>query len=130
MNPRPDYDRPNPGDLLGPAAFSPDGRVMAAAGAPCSILLFDTRTWGRIAALDAPEPHFLNGLRFSPDGGLLVACTIAHAIQLWDLRAIRARLTAMGVDWTLPPCPAEPDRAPRRPIRAEVVPGEHGAFAR
>jgi hypothetical protein len=37
---------------------------------------------------------------FSDDGSqLAVACYNHHTIQVWDLRAIRARLKEMKLDW-------------------------------
>ena len=40
------------------------------------------------------------------------------ALRVWDLRAVRAHLRPLGLDWDLPPYPAD---VPRAPIRLELV---------
>jgi serine/threonine protein kinase/WD40 repeat protein len=117
-------ERENPGDLLGAAAFSPDGSVLAVSGAPCSVELLDARTLRRLATLTAQQRHLLNALAFSGDGALLAAVTAGSVVQVWDLRRIRARLAAFGVDWSLPPYPPVGEEAIRPPLRVEVIPGD------
>jgi hypothetical protein len=57
----------------------------------------------------------LEWLHFSPDGGQLLAHTVGPGrIQVWDLRAVRAQLRELDLDWGLPPCPP--------PIRSAGVP--------
>jgi tetratricopeptide (TPR) repeat protein len=51
--------------------------------------------------------------------------TTGRAIQVWDLRAVRRQLAAMGLDWEMPPYPPEAD-AGQGPLTLEVegpVPG-------
>jgi tetratricopeptide (TPR) repeat protein len=50
-------------------------------------------------------------MSFSPDGDLLAASTYNHYVHLWNLRALRSRLAAMGLDWELPPYPEPPQPA-------------------
>jgi hypothetical protein len=53
-------------------------------------------------------------LAFSSDGSQLIAANRdSHSIHLWDLRAIRAYLKEMGLDWDLPDYPPEPSLADR-----------------
>jgi len=64
---------------------------------------------------------------FTPDGTqLVVAARYAGAIHRWDLRAIRARLKTMKLDWDWPefpaPTPADSMLSQyHRPMRVEVV---------
>jgi hypothetical protein len=41
-------------------------------------------------------------LSFSPDGNLLAAAMMDHTVQIWDIRAIRRQLAAIGLDWETP----------------------------
>jgi hypothetical protein len=51
----------------------------------------------------------------------LVAGSVSRRLHVWDLRLIRQRLAAMGLDWDLPPYePAAQPAAP--PLKVEVVP--------
>jgi tetratricopeptide (TPR) repeat protein len=67
------------------------------------ILLLDPGDLHELARLQSREPMILSFMRFSPDGGLLVAGTSAGYIHVWDLRRIRARLKEMPLDWDLSP---------------------------
>jgi eukaryotic-like serine/threonine-protein kinase len=124
--PEGEIDRDNPGDILGPAAFDPGGRILAVARTPWSIRLLDPSSRRPLADLEAPERHMLTALRFGPDGSILAAATAGNVIQVWDLREIRARLAELEVDWPLPPYPPGPAPAPPRAIRAEVDLGDLG----
>lgn len=130
-------DRAN---LRGPLAFAPDGSVLAIAHSPKDVRLVDPATGRELATLTAPDRRLVSWLRFSPDGSRLAVACESQVIQLWDLRLIRGRLKAMGLDWgtlmlppavgTVGPCAvrvqaAEPRPALERPERerrwAEVV---------
>ena len=84
--------------LNGQAAFSRDGRMLALAHSRHAVRLHDAATFAELATLEAPDPRQITWLCFTTTGGLLVATT-DHAIRLWDLRAIRTQLRAMGLDW-------------------------------
>lgn len=62
---------------------------------------------------------------FSHDGTqLVVVSTYAAAVHVWDLRAIRARLKTMGLDWDWPEFPPTADAAsskPDQPLKVEVL---------
>ena len=62
--------------------------------------------------LTAREPLVPAPLAFSSDGTKLLAQTDRATALLWDLRAIRAGLTAMRLDWDQPPYPT-PEAAPK-----------------
>jgi WD40 repeat protein len=113
----------------GHVAFSPDGKLMALEMAPAVILLKEVATGRTVAKLEDPHgdrPHWQG---FTPDGTrLVVVAKYASAIHVWDLRAIRARLKAMNLDWDwpeFPPAPAEPAAAP---LTIEGLPGDPSDF--
>jgi serine/threonine protein kinase/WD40 repeat protein len=109
--------------LLGSAAFSPDGRIMALAHSRHAVRLHDAATFAELATLEAPDPRHISWLSFTPAGGLLVATT-DHAIQLWDLPAIRTQLRTMGLDWEPPADPPPPSGGdPVTPLRVVVERG-------
>ncbi len=83
-----------------PIAASPDGRTLALATATNRIELFDVALGRSIAVLDSPDEAPIGILRFSPDGAYLVARS--RALRMWDLRLLRRRLAAIGLDWDLP----------------------------
>jgi WD40 repeat protein len=85
------------------SAFSDDGLMFVVLRTMTEILVLDPRDLRELARLQSREPMLLNFMRFSPDGGLLVAGTAAGYVHVWDLRRIRARLEKMHLDWDLPP---------------------------
>jgi WD40 repeat protein len=87
----------------GHVAFSPDGKLMALELAPAVIDLIDTATFRTIARLEDPHGDRSKWQGFTPDGTQLVVVTDhAKAIHIWNLRAIRARLKEMNLDWDWP----------------------------
>jgi tetratricopeptide (TPR) repeat protein len=86
--------------------------------------LFASETGRELATLIPQD--FQTGIDtrdLSADGGRLAAITGSHAIQLWDLRAVRRQLAAMGLDWDAPPYPERADPAPG-PLAVRVVGAE------
>jgi WD40 repeat protein len=88
-----------PGDV----AFCPDGKLMAMEMSPAVIHLKETSTGRTVAQLEDPSGDRSNMISFSHEGTrLIVLSSYASAIHVWDLRAIRSRLKAMGLDWEWP----------------------------
>jgi hypothetical protein len=116
----------------GHVAFSPDGRLMALEMAPAVLHLKETATGRTVAKLEDPCGDRANWQGFTPDGAsLVVVAKYANAIHVWDLRAIRARLREMNLDWdwpAFPPPPAGNLAASRMTI--EVLPGDRFKPAR
>jgi hypothetical protein len=57
----------------------------------------------------------------TPDGGRLIAgAAESHGLFVWDLRLIRRQLNAMGMDWELPPLPAEKQEQPPLTVQLDT----------
>jgi WD40 repeat protein len=87
---------------LGPAAFSPDGRILAVVEDHDYVRLFDLVGWKSLGLLRPPQPGSINALSFSPDGTQLAAACMRGRLRLWDLDAIRHELRGLNLDWDLP----------------------------
>jgi serine/threonine protein kinase/WD40 repeat protein len=112
-------------------AFTPDGSLLAVCDSRYAVKLFDPTDGRQLAALEAPNPHPIWHLCFSPDGSqLAAACRTAQAVQVWDLRRIRRQLAAMGLDWELPPYPPAPATETRPPPQMRVLLGDLAPRAR
>jgi len=93
----------------GHIAFTADGKLMALEMAPGLIHLKEITSGRTVAILEDPYGDHSTWMSFSPDGTqLVVAARYAGAIHRWDLRAIRARLKTMGLDWDWPEFAAPP----------------------
>jgi hypothetical protein len=112
----------------GYVAFSPDGGLIALEMAPAVIHLKEVATGRTVAKLEDPHGDRAGWMGFTPDGAqLVVAATYAKAIHVWDLRAMRAQLKGMGLDWTWPEFrPADPKAQTAELVRVEVVAGDLG----
>jgi serine/threonine protein kinase/WD40 repeat protein len=110
----------------GHVAFSPDGRLMALEMAPAVLHLKEVATGRTVAKLEDPCGDRANWQSFTPDGSHLVVVTkYASAIHVWDLRAIRARLKDMNLDWDWPEFSSAPTGQPAAaPLTVEVLPGD------
>jgi WD40 repeat protein len=110
----------------GHPTLSPDGKLLAVKHTSLNKLidLLDPETGQVLATLPAPNPLPISELRFTPDGGRLVAgCYNYRALQVWDLTAIRARLREMNLDWEPPAAaPAQPEAVP--PLQVAVLSGD------
>ena len=118
--------RDHAGSLVGPMAFSRDGRMLAIAVSPRVIQLTDLATDEVFATLSTPDTQMIESLCLSPDGSQLAA-TSGGAIQTWDLRLIRAGLAAMALDWDLLPYPPLDTKHKPAPLRVTVDLGELSA---
>jgi serine/threonine protein kinase/WD40 repeat protein len=106
----------------GHVAFSADGKLMALEMAPAVIHLKEVATCRTVAKLEDPCGDWATWQGFTPDGAQLVAVAMyANAVHVWDLRAIRARLKEMNLDWDWDEFkPAAPAAAP---VTVEVLTG-------
>ena len=101
--PAPALPFPEGSPLLGAAAFSPNGRILAVLCDRTMIQLFDLQTWEHLGLLRPASPTKMTGLAFSADGSQLAASGSTARLRIWDLRGIRRQLTELGLDWHLPP---------------------------
>jgi WD40 repeat protein len=108
--------------LHGYVAFAGDGRLLALAYGRDVVHLHDTGTWQHLASLETPGRKDVTGLALSPDGSRLAIATADGALGLWDLRRLRERLAALGLDWDLPAYPsAERESPPVEAMQVEIL---------
>jgi WD40 repeat protein len=111
----------------GYVAFTADGKLMAVEMAPGLIHLKEVNSGRIVAKLEDPDRNVSTWMSFTPDATqLVVAARYAGAIHRWDLRAIRARLKMMKLDWDWPEFAAPPPGATlpskrRWPVPVEVI---------
>ena len=79
---------------------------------PGVIQLQEVTSGRTVAKLEDPHGDLSTWMGFTPDGAqLIVVARYAGAIHRWDLRAIRARLKTMNLDWDWPGAEREFTRA-------------------
>ena len=91
------------GGGCGSLQFSPDGSMLAVTIEQLGrVRLLATGSWQELATLEEGHP-----LCFSADGvKLAVYSEETKTVIVWDLRLVRRRLAAMGLDWKAPGMPA------------------------
>ncbi len=96
--------------------FSPDGRYLVLEDTNRVLLLVETESGRTIARFQRPDSFAEAVATFSPDGSRLVVTTNdGPAANVWDLRTIRNRLAAIGLDWDAPACPVDDPADPALP---------------
>ncbi len=88
-------------DTVYALAFSPDGKLLAAAGYDRLIRLWDAGSAARATPrLLKDHSDAVHGLAFSPDGKFLASAAADRAVKVWDVAAGR-RLYTLGepTDW-------------------------------
>ncbi len=104
-------------------AFSPDARLMAVEMAPGILHLIETSQWKTVAKLEDPNGDRASWQAFTPDGTrLVVVARHDSVVHIWDLRAIRARLKELNLDWDWPEFPTL-DTHISLPVTIEAVTG-------
>jgi WD40 repeat protein len=107
--------------LTGRIAFTPDGKLMAIARSQWVVSLIDPVNGQELARLEHPNAQLVSALTFSPSGAQLAVATEGHAIQLWDLRKLRAELAALNLDWNQPPFTPENSSKGLPPLQVKIV---------
>jgi eukaryotic-like serine/threonine-protein kinase len=107
--------------------FSPDSRLVAVVDTNRIIRLVEAETGRVIARLESPDSGDVQWATFSPDGSRLVLVPNHNpAVYVWDLRAIRKRLAAIGLDWDAPAYsgddPAASSVPPLPPLQVDLGP--------
>jgi WD40 repeat protein len=116
------------GDALNSSGvFSADGRLLALGDAPGVVRLLETETGRELAHLTAPEDSRLEPSAFTADGARLVVYSAeASTLHLFDLRALRAELAELGLDWDATACPPAADAPKPAPLVVTVDLGSMG----
>jgi hypothetical protein len=101
-------------------AFSTDGRLLALGGATGVVRLIHSETGVEAARLSAPEKMRFILAVFTPDGETLITLGYeSRELHVFGLRAIRAGLRELGLDWDEEPLPAAVPRLDT-PLHVEV----------
>jgi serine/threonine protein kinase/WD40 repeat protein len=104
-------------------AFSADSKLLAIGDAPGIVRLIEVPSGTEIARLSAPVQARLAPCCFTPDGSRLITVSPeTQALHIFDLRAIRAQLVEMDLDWNLPPLPPAAPGSPE-PLHIDIVQG-------
>ena len=75
-----------------PAAFSPDGALVAILKTKRMVQLRASESFEPIATFPLPEDQNVYSLAFTPDGSRLIIGATDNPIHIWDLHALRKRL--------------------------------------
>ena len=78
------------GDVYG-LAFSPDGRLLASAGADMSVRLWRTRTWRPRGDPLYGHTSLVSAVAFSPDGRIVASAGWDKTVRMWWTRTGRPR---------------------------------------
>jgi hypothetical protein len=106
--------------------FSPDSELLALEDVPGVVRLVRTATGKEVTRLTAPEQTRLIPQCFTPDGSrLITAGNESEALHIFDLRAIRAQLQTLDLDWDAPPVPPAKKDPPPLAVTVDL-----GKFAR
>jgi WD40 repeat protein len=84
--------------LRGPAALSPDGRILAACTAGNAVELRDARTGRRLRTLGPPGDWEQRAIMFSPNGTIVAAGSDDGGVRLWSAATGRPLRTLAGGD--------------------------------
>ena len=109
---------------VGSPSLSPSGGLLAMAMGK-SVRLIEAATGREVAQLEGPSRENLGVIAFNSDGTMLAATPDKRSMFVWDLRAIRRELAAIGLDWDLPPYPPAEDPQ-TGPLKIEIDPGSSG----
>ena len=94
-----EFDRETSGELVGPGAFSPDGRLLAICPEVNIVQLIRLPEGRVLANLSAPNSKNIGRVAFNPDGAILACSTFDCRLQLWNLPALQNELAALNLDW-------------------------------
>jgi len=103
-------------DMVGSAAFTADGSMLAYTRAVDSVEIVAPATGEHLATMTGTTTIPLSGLRFSADGRTLAAPSTQGRIHVWDMTALRKDLRELGLDWPLT------ERSPPMRITSKTAP--------
>ncbi len=101
--------------------FTADGKLLALSAGFGQVRLVEPETGREVAVLSVPEQTPLLPAAFTPDGAELAAVgTGSRVLYTWDLRAIRAQLKELGLDWDAPHYPPPPAAQPLLRVQVDM----------
>jgi serine/threonine protein kinase/WD40 repeat protein/tetratricopeptide (TPR) repeat protein len=105
--------------------ISNDGTLFAGHAGRDGVTLFDWQSGRQLAKLGVPDQGRVFAPLFNRDATQLIGTDMDNlAIQVWDLRKLRAELRELGLDWDAPPYPpaTEPELSGRAApqVRADL----------
>jgi WD40 repeat protein len=119
--------RDDPSDVATPGTFSASGSIVALGKSKRVATLHDAASGRKLVALRSPNPGFIaDRLKFSADGAKLWVGRADGSLEVWDLRSLRSRLAALGLDWEGAPFPAPGADREKLEIQVEVDLGDLG----
>jgi WD40 repeat protein len=102
-------------------AFAPDSKLLALAAGVGRVRLIRPDTGTLVAHLSVPQQTIVQPCYFSADGTELTAIGSNNRVMYtWDLRAIRAQLAELDLDWDFPAYPPPAPTAPSLPMRVQI----------
>ncbi|MEQ1829036.1 MAG: WD40 repeat domain-containing protein, partial [Pirellula sp.] len=112
-------------------AFTPDNQMAAVSIWGVGITLIDVQAGRRVGMLDMPErPPVHVDLKFTQDGSQLVAAADHSGCCVWDIRAMREQLAAMGLDWNQTPLSERNTVKAKTSMRVEFNRNDLAPFAK
>ncbi len=94
------WSLPSKQSRIGPTRVAVANSHLCAASLEKGVLTLADPADGRILVrLVHPNLRDVRSLSFSPDGQRLVAMTLGHVLQLWNLQELHTQLAAEGLDW-------------------------------
>jgi tetratricopeptide (TPR) repeat protein len=98
---------------FGSKAFFPDGSMFATSPGQGVIQFLESSTGRVLARLELEDETVAGSMAFTPDGAtMVVSRDYTHALNIWDLQAIRRQLAEIGLDWDAPPYPPAGESQP------------------
>ncbi|MFG0283180.1 MAG: WD40 repeat domain-containing serine/threonine protein kinase [Phycisphaerales bacterium JB039] len=91
--------RDNTDSLAGMIAFAGDGSLLALGRSRFSLDLVTPEDGRELAHIESPDRQALGAVAIDERGEQLVVATTGDRLQVIDLKGIRQRLAAMGLDW-------------------------------
>jgi WD40 repeat protein len=105
------------------AEFNQEGSIATLFYSDRSMVFMETRTWNEICRI--PFGGNLNRALFSTDDSQFVMGSESGHTEIWDLRLVRSRLSAMGLDFPVPSLPEPAPSAGINPRQLVIRPGMH-----
>jgi eukaryotic-like serine/threonine-protein kinase len=84
---------------FGSIAHSSDGRLFAVAHSRSLVRIYDARSFTPQVDLSVESQFRVNRIVFSKDNTMLAVSNETTMIHLWDLEAIQAKLSELGLNW-------------------------------